>query len=168
MLARRMPGWKLAKAKELRKRATPAEKLLLSPLRLYMPCRVRFQAPMLGYIVDFYIPQAKLIVEVDGASHEDQRAYDRHRDAAFASHGIHTLRFTNGEVNKSLATVCRTIHEVVNARIAERKARKPKASTRTRRPYTPRPSEGVKFSPSAPPQSSPAEPWQPRTGRCRP
>ena len=58
------------------------------------------QKPIGGYIVDFYAPKVKLVVEVDGSQHlEDRHQYkDESRDAFLASLGIHVLRFNSREV----------------------------------------------------------------------
>lgn len=52
------------------------------------------------YIADFYIPSHNIILEVDGASHDDINGLsrDRERDNAFARHGVLTVRFRTYEV----------------------------------------------------------------------
>lgn len=52
------------------------------------------------YIADFYIPSNNVILEVDGASHDDMKGLirDRERDNAFARHGVLTVRFRTYEV----------------------------------------------------------------------
>ena len=52
------------------------------------------------YIADFYIPNNNVIIEVDGASHDDIKGLtrDRERDNAFARHGVLTVRFRTYEV----------------------------------------------------------------------
>lgn len=54
--------------------------------------RVRRQVPIGPYFLDFYIPSAKVCVEIDGEQHEDRRASDAKRDAFLAERGIATLR----------------------------------------------------------------------------
>jgi very-short-patch-repair endonuclease len=53
-----------------------------------------------GYILDFYLPEYKLCVEIDGKGHAAafQRQYDAIRDSCLAKRGIRTIRFTNEEV----------------------------------------------------------------------
>jgi hypothetical protein len=42
---------------------------------------------LLGYVVDFFAPAARLVVEVDGAHHARQRGADTRRDRALAEAG---------------------------------------------------------------------------------
>ena len=53
-----------------------------------------------AYILDFYLPSLKLAIEIDGKSHNSQRAqtYDIIRDSLAAKRGIRVIRFTNEEV----------------------------------------------------------------------
>ena len=54
------------------------------------------------YIVDFYIPVFKLIIEIDGGYHKtpEQDLKDRHRSFELRSMGYHLIRITNEEVKK--------------------------------------------------------------------
>lgn len=95
--------WKKDKAKSMRRNMTEAEKLLWERIRRdKLGVRVRSQSVMRGYIVDFYIPYWKLIIEVDGEYHKDQQEYDKKRDANLAKIGFKTLRFTNERVMTDL------------------------------------------------------------------
>lgn len=55
------------------------------------------QESILGYVVDFYCPLAKLVVEVDGANHgtAEQRADDSTKDRALRRHGLVVLRLSS-------------------------------------------------------------------------
>jgi very-short-patch-repair endonuclease len=57
-----------------------------------------------NYIVDFYCPSAKIIVEVDGSQHyeEDGMRKDKRRDAYLSKLGFEVLRFSNLDVMKNL------------------------------------------------------------------
>jgi len=68
-------------ARKLRKEATEAEIRLWSKLRRKQleGFRFRRQQPIGPYVVDFFCPQARLIVEVDGGQHSDREAYDAER-----------------------------------------------------------------------------------------
>jgi very-short-patch-repair endonuclease len=59
------------------------------------------------YTTDFYCAQAKLVVEVDGASHQTPEAneYDRARDAWMQQQGIQILRFTCAQVENETTKV---------------------------------------------------------------
>ena len=56
------------------------------------------------YVIDFYCPQVKLSVEVDGDSHyiEGADARDRERQAIIESFGVTFLRFTNREIYENI------------------------------------------------------------------
>jgi hypothetical protein len=58
------------------------------------------QKPIDNFIVDFYCPQLKLVIEVDGAGHftEQGKAYDRQRTKILEGYGLRVIRFTNDEV----------------------------------------------------------------------
>ena len=104
---------KLAFARWLRATPTPGEERLWEQLRARRldGWRWRRQAPILGWIVDFYCPAARLAIEVDGASHRDRKRQDAHRDRALRRHGITTLRFSEER--------CQAIPEAVSAEIAQ-------------------------------------------------
>jgi very-short-patch-repair endonuclease len=50
-------------------------------------------------IVDFYCPEAKLVVEIDGDIHEKQKEYDSERSFALESLGITVLRINNNALH---------------------------------------------------------------------
>ena len=81
---------------------TDAEKHLWTKIRLDQLKGYRFyrQKPIGDYIVDFFCPRAKLIVEVDGSQHlvNEMTEYDRIRDECLRSLGLKVLRFTNTDV----------------------------------------------------------------------
>lgn len=90
-----MPTWKKQQAAKFRSNLTGAEFVLYQILKNHTPYRVRTQAPMLGYITDFYIAEFRMAIEADGGSHRDRQVYDRQRDQALARVGITTLRIPN-------------------------------------------------------------------------
>jgi very-short-patch-repair endonuclease len=65
-------------SRQLRSSLTDAEILLWSHIRRKQLCNIQFyrQKPIGNYIVDFYAPTARLIIEVDGGQHFDD-AYKR-------------------------------------------------------------------------------------------
>lgn len=88
-------------AVKMRRSPTVAERILWEHFKKRgIGCRVRRQVVMFGWIVDFYCPSKKLIIEVDGEYHNnpEQRKKDEYRDQIFLSKGIKTLRFSNAEV----------------------------------------------------------------------
>ncbi len=99
------------RAKELRKNLTPAEKKLWYDYLRNFKYRVFRQRPIDHFIVDFYCPSLKLVIEVDGDSHftEEAEAADRERTQILESYGIKVIRFTNQEVLKDFEGVCSRI-----------------------------------------------------------
>lgn len=61
------------------------------------------------FIVDFYCPLRKLVIELDGSQHLDNIEYDRERTEYFESLGIKVIRFWNDEVNKNIDSVMEII-----------------------------------------------------------
>jgi len=96
-------------ARQFRKAPTPTEALLWGHLRdvRLEGLKFRRQHPLGGCIADFYCAEGALVVEVDGAVHEEreQREQDRVRDEELRSRGLTILRFTNTEVQTDLAAV---------------------------------------------------------------
>jgi very-short-patch-repair endonuclease len=90
------------RARELRKNMTDSERVLWSRLRGKQLLGVQFyrQKPIGEYIVDFYAPKTKLVVEVDGSQHREGEhiAKDKSRDEYLAANGHKVLRFNSREV----------------------------------------------------------------------
>jgi very-short-patch-repair endonuclease len=104
-------------AKALRKSMTDAERTIWAKVRGKQIHGLQFyrQKPLLSFIVDFYCPKAKLVIELDGGQHftEDQRKKDRDRDSQLAALGLRVLRFNNRQVFKQIDAVMALIwHEV--------------------------------------------------------
>lgn len=105
-------------ARLLRQHLTPAEARLWSALnrRQLAGLKFRCQHPVGRFIVDFYCPSCKLVIEVDGDIHWQQKAYDEARTEQLQSFGYQVLRFTNEEVLNDLQTVLAHILETAKAR----------------------------------------------------
>ena len=97
-------------AELLRKNMTEAEKLLWTRLNKSQLC-VRFKAqhPIDIFIADFYCHSCKLVIELDGKIHDQQKEYDEGRSAEIEKWGITVIRFTNDEVFKDLDAVVEKI-----------------------------------------------------------
>jgi len=93
-------------ARTLRKNMTDSERLLWSRIRRKQLRGFQFyrQKVVGNYIVDFYCPSAKIIVEVDGSQHyeEDGKRKDKIRDAYLSKLGFEVLRFSSLDVMKNL------------------------------------------------------------------
>jgi|SRR5579862_4761119 len=108
------------RAKQLRRTMTRAETLLWRYLKANRIDGYSFrrQVPFRNYIADFACLSIKLIVELDGQTHdfdERQRA-DRTRDAFFVSEGFYVLRFTNEQVMSNLEGVLEVIRTIASSR----------------------------------------------------
>lgn len=85
----KMPKRKFKFAKKLRERATKSEEILLQELKgKKLGVKFRFQQPMLGWIVDFWCPEKKLVIELDGGFHQtdEQRSLDKYKDKVISEH----------------------------------------------------------------------------------
>ena len=99
------------RARELRKRLTKAERKLWADFLRSLNIKIKRQKVLDNYIVDFYCSKAKLVIEVDGDSHntKDGIEYDEHRTAVLESFGLEVIRFTNDEIFFDFKKVCEII-----------------------------------------------------------
>jgi len=67
-----------------------------------------------NYIVDFCAPRKKLIIELDGSQHLEQKEYDEERTKYLESRGYRVLRFWNNDVMKDVENVLKVIWSVLN------------------------------------------------------
>jgi very-short-patch-repair endonuclease len=108
-------------SRQLRENMTDAERHLWAKIRMKQLKGYQFyrQKPIGDYIVDFFCPKAKLIIEVDGSQHlvNETIEYDRIREEHVSSLGLKVLRFTNTEVLKHVEGVVERIEEEMNEKI---------------------------------------------------
>lgn len=108
---------KEAYAAYLRDHMTPAETMLWAQLSTWGAdgIEVRPQEIVQGWVVDFYLPAFRLIIEVDGGVHDKGHQWhrDQHRDATLTRAGYSLLRFRNHEVMQSLHRVLGRILDTV-------------------------------------------------------
>ena len=104
-------------ARKLRKRATPEERLLWQELRAhrFMGLHFRRQQVIDGFVADFYCHAARLIIEVDGLIHAEQRGYDEYRDRVLAANGLRIMRITNDDIHHHMPAVLTRIRQAVRA-----------------------------------------------------
>jgi very-short-patch-repair endonuclease len=102
-----------AKARSLRQNMTKAEVILWVHLRkrAMQGARVRRQHPIGPYIADFTCPAAKLVVEVDGATHSttEELAYDARRTKYLEQQGWTVIRVSNTDIYENMDGVWRLI-----------------------------------------------------------
>ena len=95
--------------RELRRNQTEAEKVLWAHLRNKQFYGMKFfrQYSIGPYILDFYCPNIKLAVELDGGQHNqcESKEYDAARSEYLKSQGIEVMRFWNHEVLLDMETV---------------------------------------------------------------
>ena len=91
-------------AKTMRRRMTRQEYRLYSGFLSSLPVTVCRQKVIGKYIVDFLIPSAMLVIEVDGAQHYSEKGLenDRQRDAFLRSEGYSVLRYSNSDIMHNL------------------------------------------------------------------
>ena len=109
----------VSNARDLRNNMTKEEKhLWYDFLKSYCP-RFNRQKIIGKYIVDFYCAKAKLIIELDGPQHFEDKAllYDSKRTEFLAQYGLVILRIPNNEINSNFYGVCEYIDSVVKERI---------------------------------------------------
>jgi very-short-patch-repair endonuclease len=100
--------------KELRSSGTAAEAMMWSVLRKsQLGHKFRRQHSIGEFVVDFYCPSVKLVLEVDGGVHEEtgQKLVDYERDAKLKEKGFEVLRITNEEVFEQMEMVIEKIKE---------------------------------------------------------
>ena len=107
-------------ARRLRRQQTEAEQVLSAHVRRKQIGGVSFyrQKPIGPYIVDFYAPAARLVIEVDGSQHfePEHAAQDAARDDNLAALGLTVLRFDNRQVLAETKAVVEAIGDVVTHR----------------------------------------------------
>ena len=117
-------------ARGLRKNMTPEEKHLWYDLLKKLPYNVRRQHNIENYIVDFYIAEKKLVIEVDGIQHTSPEAkqYDQERTNILNRWGIRVLRYSNDSINNEFRTVASSILNALGLDYSDLKPPKPSNS----------------------------------------
>lgn len=110
----------IQRARELRRNQTPLEQELWRELRAkrFSGFKFRRQAPIGRYIVDFVCFAHRVIVELDGSQHQDNRDYDAARDQWLTEQGFSVLRFWNNQWTQQreavLEAVWQKLHPLPN------------------------------------------------------
>ncbi len=100
--------------RNLRNDMTPQEKKLWSYLKQSrLGYKFQRQHSTGNYIVDFYCFKKKLIIELDGHHHADNKGYDEQRTLYFKTLGFNVLRFWNNDVNTNIEAIIDTIQEIL-------------------------------------------------------
>ena len=98
-------------ARKLRKSMTKEERHLWYDFLKGLPLTIHRQKVIGQYIVDFYIADAKLVIELDGSQHYENEGVekDTERDDYLRSAGITVLRYANSDINRDFQGVCEDI-----------------------------------------------------------
>ena len=101
------------RARALRKNLTDAEARLWRQLRYKQLDGFRFrrQQPIGPYIVDFFCPRAKPIIELDGGQHSTDQERDERRTRWLEARGYRVIRFWNNDVLSNTDGVLLTIRQ---------------------------------------------------------
>jgi very-short-patch-repair endonuclease len=112
------------RARELRWNMTEPERKLWWLLRRKQLAGLRFrrQATLGPYIADFFCAKARLVVELDGASHtsDEQIAHDERRTRWLIKHGLRLVRFTNRELFEDPERIADAIYLAATAPLPSR------------------------------------------------
>jgi very-short-patch-repair endonuclease len=104
-------------SRQLRNNMTDAERLFWSSVKGKQLGGAQFyrQKIISNYIVDFYCPHAKLVVEIDGGQHYEEAGAraDAIRDGCLKAKGLKVLRFSNREVIENLVGILETLREEI-------------------------------------------------------
>lgn len=97
------------KARILRKNMTKQERILWTFLRKKNINNLKFrrQYPIGNYIVDFICNEKKLIIEIDGGQHNENKniTYDQERTKYLESKGYKVIRFWNNDIDNNIEEV---------------------------------------------------------------
>ena len=102
--------------RELRRKQTDAENILWTHLRgrKLEKCKFWRQYSIGPYILDFYCPQIRLAIEVDGSQHEETVEYDQERKKYLIDLNITTIRYYNTDVMSNIQKVIEDIRKNIN------------------------------------------------------
>lgn len=105
----------------MRASPTPPEAIVWKMLRAKRPIGWKFtrQVVITPYIVDFAARRERLVVELDGRSHDNTEAYDQRREQHLNALGYKVLRFLNGEVAGNFTGIAVAIDDEPRRRTAE-------------------------------------------------
>ena len=108
-------------AKKLRKEMTKEERHLWYDFLRSYPVRFSRQKVLGKYIVDFYSAEAKLVIELDGSQHYEERYLqkDAERTAFLENYGLRIIRIPNNEVSGNFRGVCEYIDALVRQSLSQ-------------------------------------------------
>ena len=101
----------VATARRLRKDMTKEERHLWYDFLKKLPITVNRQKNIGDYIVDFFIAEKRIVIELDGAQHgtPEGKESDARRDAELSRLGLVVLRYKNADIHQNFKDVCADI-----------------------------------------------------------
>ena len=108
-------------AKQLRKEMTKEERHLWYDFLRSYPVRFSRQKVLGKYIADFYSAEAKLVIELDGSQHYEDRNIkeDVERTAFLDDYGLTIIRIPNNEVSRNFLGACEYIDAAVRQSLSQ-------------------------------------------------
>jgi very-short-patch-repair endonuclease len=112
-ISRQLRDQLIEQSRCMRAEPTPAEALLWKKIRKRQLGSFKFRCQHIihTYIVDFYCPEVRLVVEIDGPVHNGQSEYDRGRDEILLELNYQVLRFKNESVLSDIDFVISSIYD---------------------------------------------------------
>jgi len=110
-------------ARDLRARSTNSEQILWSALRGSRLGGLKFrrQHPMGQFVLDFYCPEKRLAVEIDGNWHEGREPIDQERQAILEAMGICFVRLSASQLETDLISTLQAIERAAFANPSPRR-----------------------------------------------
>ena len=108
-------------AKHLRREMTKEERHLWYDFLRSYPIRFSRQKVLGKYIADFYSAEAKLVIELDGSHHYEDRNIEKDADrTAFpVGYCLTVIRIPNNEVSRNFQGVCEYIDAAVKQSLSQ-------------------------------------------------
>ena len=108
-------------AKTLRRNMTKEERHLWYDFLRAYPVRFLRQKVIDNYIVDFYCHEARLIIELDGSQHYEEKGLlkDKIRTDRIETRNLTVIRIPNNEINRNFRGVCEYIDWIVKQRVVD-------------------------------------------------
>lgn len=110
-------------SRNLRKKQTNAENIFWQLIRnrkfegkkFYRQFPIKFKIDFTEkfFIADFYCHECKIVVEIDGKIHDNQKEYDQFRTEIIEQFGIKVVRFTNNDVENNIENVLSELKKIL-------------------------------------------------------
>jgi len=109
-------------AQQLRNNMTYEERKIYAILKS-LRIKIRPQHPIDRYIVDFYLPDAMLVIEIDGEQHctMEGKEYDSYRDTILEGYGLKVYRIKNDEIRSDIKSIEVKIKRIITQSITEKR-----------------------------------------------